>query len=194
MSKSHQPPRSEFTNLDQKPPTARGGVIARVRISTRQKLNRPLRFMQALTSGQPSGSYHPGVAESQLSQTIAQLNGGEGADRVDGEPDPLEPPAALNDHPSWRCREPERERSGGLWAAITLAPSPWPHHPGPITLAPSPWPHHPGPITLAPSPWPHHAGPITLGRNSPLPRQDSRSPSQLAVPAMVSAGGSGRWR
>ena len=47
ISKSHQPPRSEFTNLSQRPPTARGGVIARVRISTRQKLNRPLWSMGA---------------------------------------------------------------------------------------------------------------------------------------------------
>ena len=53
---------------------------------------------------------------------------------------PLEPPTALNDRPSLRCRELEREGSGGLRAAITLAPSAWPRQPGPVTLAPSPWP------------------------------------------------------
>jgi hypothetical protein len=168
MSRSHQPPRSECTNLDQKPPTARGGVIARVRISTRQKLNRPLRFMQALTSGQPPGSYHSGAAESRLSHTITQLHGGRIRSMANPTPrtaDRLERPPLL---------ALPRTRKG------RLRRSPGRHHPGPVSLAPSAWPRHPGPVTLA--------------RNSPLPPQVCRSQRQPAVPAMASAGGSGRWR
>jgi hypothetical protein len=61
ISKSHQPPRSEFTNLSQRPPTARGGVIARVWRSRRQKLNRPLRSMWVLTSKAAPYYYHESV-------------------------------------------------------------------------------------------------------------------------------------
>ena len=60
ISKSHHPARFESTSLSQRLPGTCGGVIARVRISTRQKLNRPLRSMSALTSGQPLTPYQGG--------------------------------------------------------------------------------------------------------------------------------------
>ena len=57
-SKRDQPPRLRNTLPGQRSAGTRGGVIARVWRSTRQKLNRPLRSMWALTSEAAPQYYH----------------------------------------------------------------------------------------------------------------------------------------
>jgi hypothetical protein len=57
-SKRDQPPRLRNTLPGQRSAGTRGGVIARVWRSTRQKLNRPLRSMWALTSEAAPKLYH----------------------------------------------------------------------------------------------------------------------------------------
>ena len=49
-NKNDQPIRRGLTSVGQRPAGTRGGVIARVWRSTRQKLNRPLRSIGAPTS------------------------------------------------------------------------------------------------------------------------------------------------
>jgi hypothetical protein len=56
--RAHQPTRDCFPMCDQRLRTTRGGVIARVWRSIRQKSNRPLRSMQVPTNGATAICYH----------------------------------------------------------------------------------------------------------------------------------------